>query len=67
MANYLTKGRLVGITGRLQARKYTTSDGSTREVVEIVAEQVSGLDRPKDGAPTTNTESVEEFDPYAED
>src|SRR5438309_612480 len=50
VANYLTKGRLVAVDGRLQSRKFTASDGTNREVVEIVAESVQGLDRPRDDA-----------------
>ncbi len=51
--NYLTKGRLVGVEGRLESRKYTDSNGQAREIVEIVADNVTGLDRPRDdnGAP----------------
>src|SRR2546421_5048086 len=48
VSNYLTKGRLVAVDGRLQSRKYTASDGTNREVIEVVAESVQGLDRPKD-------------------
>lgn len=48
VANYLGKGRLVAVEGRLSSRKYTTQDGNTREVVEVVAENVQGLDRPRD-------------------
>lgn len=48
VSNYLTKGRLVAVDGRLQSRKFTASDGTNREVVEIVAETVQGLDRPRD-------------------
>ncbi len=54
VSNYLTKGRLVAVDGRLSWRKYTTSDGQHREVIEVVADNVQGLDRPKDdegGAP----------------
>lgn len=50
VSNYLHKGRLVALDGRLQSRKYTANDGSNREVVEIVAENVQGLDRPRDDA-----------------
>lgn len=46
--NYLGKGRLVAVVGRLQSRKYTTQDGQSREVVEVVADNVQGLDRPRD-------------------
>jgi single-strand DNA-binding protein len=48
VSNYLTKGRLVSVDGRLESRKFTDKDGNNREVVEVVADQVSGLDRPKD-------------------
>ncbi len=50
VSNYLHKGRLVAVEGRLQSRKYVASDGSNREVVEIVASNVQGLDRPRDDA-----------------
>ncbi len=50
VANYLAKGRLVAVQGRLQQRSYTTQDGNQREVVEVVAENVQGLDRPRDDA-----------------
>jgi len=49
-ANYLTKGRLVAVDGRLQSRRYQANDGTNREVVEVVAESVQGLDRPRDDA-----------------
>lgn len=45
---YLTKGRLISIDGRLESRKFTDSAGNNREVVEIVADNVSGLDKPRD-------------------
>jgi len=67
VANYLGKGRLVAVEGRLQARKYTTQDGQQREVVEVVAESVQGLDRPRDDdQPQTTTQTEDEsFDPFA--
>lgn len=48
VSNYLHKGRLVAVEGRLQSRKYQAKDGTNREVVEIVADNVQGLDRPRD-------------------
>ncbi|MFN3685019.1 MAG: single-stranded DNA-binding protein [Fimbriimonadaceae bacterium] len=48
VGRYLAKGRLVAVDGRLQQRKYTAQDGTTREVVEVIAENVQGLDRPSD-------------------
>ena len=37
VANYLQKGRLVAVQGRLQIRQYTTQDGQKREKAEVVA------------------------------
>lgn len=54
VVNYLAKGRLVAVDGRLSTRKYTTQDNQSREVFEIVADNVQGLDRPREdggGAP----------------
>lgn len=51
-ANYLTKGRLTAVDGRLQIRDYTTQDGQKRTSAEVVAENLQGLDRPKDAAPS---------------
>lgn len=75
VANYLTKGRLVAVDGRLQSRKYQAQDGTNREVVEIVADNVHGLDRPKEGGgePAMATAAVEavageeEYDPFADE
>jgi single-strand DNA-binding protein len=80
VSNYLHKGRLVAVDGRLQSRKYTASDGSNREVIEIVADSVQGLDRPRDddgaagGAPAGKAAvaagtapSADEYDPFADE
>lgn len=59
VVNYLQKGRLIAVDGRLSTRKYTTQDGQNREVYEIVADNVQGLDRPRDdgGAPRSGGSS----------
>jgi len=49
-ANYLTKGRLVLVEGRLQVRSWTTPEGQRRRAMEVVADAVRALDRPKEGA-----------------
>ena len=78
VAKYLTKGRLVGIDGRLSQRKYTTQDGQDRNVVEVVADNVQGLDRPRDDARPSGGESAapepvgvaptsDEYDPFADE
>ncbi|MBE3577842.1 MAG: single-stranded DNA-binding protein [Limnochordales bacterium] len=43
-ANYLGKGRLVAVEGRLQVRDYEGQDGQRRRAVEIVASDVRFLD-----------------------
>lgn len=55
-ANYLTKGRLVSVDGRLQTRSWVAQDGTKRTAFEIVAENIQGLDRPPQDA-ASSTES----------
>ncbi len=43
-AEYLNKGRLVAVDGRLQVRTYDTQEGQKRWVTEVVAESVRFLD-----------------------
>jgi len=43
-ANYLAKGRLVALEGRLQNRTYETQTGEKRYITEIVANTVKFLD-----------------------
>jgi single-strand DNA-binding protein len=44
-ANYLKKGRMVAVEGRLQIRSYDTQDGQKRKVAEVVANRVQFLER----------------------
>jgi len=48
-ANYLAKGRLIAVEGRLQIRQWTTQDGQRRESAEVVADRLQGLDRAPEG------------------
>ena len=50
VGEYIGRGRLVSVDGRLESRKYTDKDGNAREIVEIVAENVNALDRPREDA-----------------
>ena len=50
-ANYLSKGRLVGIRGSIQNRSYDAQDGSKRYVTEIIADEVQFLERAQSAAP----------------
>ncbi|MGE5396405.1 MAG: single-stranded DNA-binding protein [Chitinophagales bacterium] len=44
-ANYLTKGKLIAVEGRLQVRTYETQEGQKRKAVEVVADAVKFLER----------------------
>jgi single-strand DNA-binding protein len=69
--NYIGKGRLVAVEGRLEIRKYQDQSGANREITEVVADNVQGLDRAQDASPTgkpmNQPEIEDEYDPFAED
>lgn len=44
-ANYIGKGSLVAVDGRIQVRTYDTKEGQRRWVTEVIAESVRFLDR----------------------
>ncbi|MDQ7032130.1 MAG: single-stranded DNA-binding protein [Desulfonauticus sp.] len=43
-SNYLSKGRLVFVEGRLQTRQWQDQQGQTRYTTEIIASRVQALD-----------------------
>jgi single-strand DNA-binding protein len=47
-ANYLSKGKLAAVDGRLQIRNYDDKDGQRRWVTEVIADNVRFLS-PKEG------------------
>lgn len=47
VANFLSKGSLCAIEGRIQVRPWETSDGQKRKSVEVVADSVKFLEKPK--------------------
>lgn len=49
VANYLAKGRLVYVEGKLKTEKYTGNDGVEKYTTKIVAERVQGLDKRPEG------------------
>lgn len=60
-ANNLNKGRLVGVSGRLQIRSYEGEDGQRRWVTEVVADEVQFLDWPKDRSGGFDSNENEDF------
>jgi single-strand DNA-binding protein len=49
-ANYLSKGRLIAVDGRLQIRNWVAQDGTKRRSAEVVANDLRSLDRPREHA-----------------
>jgi len=47
---YVTKGRLVYLEGRMETREFTDKQGKERETTEIIASDVQFLDRTGRGA-----------------
>ena len=45
VSQYMSKGRMVAVEGRLQIRSYETQDGQKRKVSEVVADGIRFLDR----------------------
>ncbi|MCS7272840.1 MAG: single-stranded DNA-binding protein [Fimbriimonadales bacterium] len=59
IANYMTKGRLVLVEGRLQTRRYTDREGNPRRAFEILADNVRFLERREvEPEPTTMEEAT---------
>lgn len=48
-ANYLSKGLLAAVDGRLQLRSYETDEGERRNVTEVVANNVRFLEYKENG------------------
>ena len=48
VGNHLSKGRLVGVEGRLSVRRYTATDGQQRRVYEVIVSDLHFLDSRKD-------------------
>ena len=81
VSNYLTKGRLVAVEGRLEVRKFVDNSGANREVTEVIADNVQGLDRPRDDSSAGDSHapvaggrasasvapSADEYDPFADE
>ncbi len=44
VANFVNKGKLVGVQGRIQSRSYDAKDGTRRYITEVVANNVEFLE-----------------------
>lgn len=61
-ANYLSKGSLCGVDGRIQTRNYEGQDGKKVYVTEVVAEGVQFLEPKKDNQEQPSSRQEEPFD-----
>lgn len=58
LANYMAKGRLVSVSGRIHVRTYDDKDGNRRYFTEVVAEEVRLLDSRKSQEDTSASEET---------
>ncbi len=61
-SQYLSKGRLIFIEGKLIYRAWETQDGQKRNTLEVRADRVQFLERPREGVaaePTFVSEEIE--------
>lgn len=59
----LTKGSPVGVTGELRVREYDKREGGKGISVEVVAQDIALLGKPKDGArkPAPDNDDIPDF------
>lgn len=71
-ANYLAKGRLTAVQGRIQSRSYDAKDGTRRYVTEVVAERVQFLEWGNEnntnfGSSDSDFSGIDGFEPIDDD
>ncbi len=63
-ANYLKKGSLCGVDGRIQTRNFEGQDGKRVYVTEVVADSVQFLEPKRDGQ-STQSNNQSQGDPFS--
>ncbi len=64
-ANYLSKGKLAALEGRLQIRSYEAQDGQKRYVTEIVADDVRFLSPKDNNNSSSSSAGADNFGSFA--
>ncbi|EGC1338855.1 single-stranded DNA-binding protein [Listeria monocytogenes] len=67
VANFLKKGSMAGVDGRVQTRNYEDSDGKRVYVTEIVAESVQFLESKQNGAGGSTSNNNQSETNYSND
>lgn len=63
VANYCSKGKMVGVSGRLQIRSYDGKDGVKRTIAEVIADEVQFLEKGNKAAvPSAPSDGVDYSD-----
>lgn len=62
VCNYLDKGSLVSVEGRIQTGSYDAQDGSKRYTTDVVADNVQFLESKGQSQARTQTQSVSPYD-----
>lgn len=62
LANYMSKGSLIGVDGRLQTRNFEGQDGKRVFITEVVADSVQFLES-KGGSSSQNNTNSNNFQP----
>lgn len=54
LSNYMKKGQMIGVDGRLQSRSYEGKDGKMVYVTEVLAESIQFLEPKRNGGQQAN-------------
>lgn len=63
-ANYLRKGRLTAVEGRIQVRNYENNEGKRVYVTEVIADNVRFLESNRDGGNTNSGGGAMREEPF---
>ena len=66
ISQLVTKGTRIYVEGRIQTRSYDDNDGNRRQVVEILADNVLGLEDRKNGRNNDTDDDMDYEDSFAE-
>lgn len=66
VCNYLDKGSLIAVEGRIQTGVYEDKEGNKKTTFDVVAESVEFLESKKDGQAKSSELVKEDNDPFAD-
>lgn len=62
MVNYIKKGALIGVEGRIQTRNYEDNTGKRIYITEVVCDNVQSLESRRE-APKTEVKPITQYEP----